>query len=206
MIIVVDYGRGNLYSIAQALSVLGAAHRITADAADVASASRIVLPGVGAFGDAMAALDRAGLVAPLRASAEAGTPILGICLGMQLLADESSEFGSHRGLGLIPGTVNRLPEGEMRIPNVGWRRLEWRDPAAEAAAGQAADSMVYFVHSFAFAPADPNHVVAHTRFNGATPAAIVRRGAVVGMQFHPEKSADGGLALIEWFLSSVDRD
>lgn len=204
MISVVDYGRGNLYSIAQALSALGVEHRISADPVDVASASRIVLPGVGAFGDAMAALDRAALVAPLQAAAASGTPILGICLGMQLLADESSEFGSHRGLGLIPGAVSRLPEGAMRIPNVGWRRLEWRDSVI-AAAGRMVDPMVYFVHSFAFEPNDPEQVVAHIRFNDATPAAIVRNGSVVGMQFHPEKSADTGLALLEWFLSGVDR-
>lgn len=200
MIIVVDYGRGNLFSISQALNVLGAEHRISADPEVIERADRILLPGVGAFGDAMAALNQARIVEPLRAAATAGTPILGICLGMQLLADKSEEFGAHRGLGLIPGVVKRLPQGAMRVPNVGWRCLEWRDDERRSRTGLSKEAMVYFVHSFGFDAADPSHVVASINFNGAAPVAIVQCGSVVGMQFHPEKSADAGLALMKWFL------
>ncbi len=203
MIVIVDYGRGNLFSISQALHVLGVEHSISADPADIAKANGIVLPGVGAFGDAMAALDRAQLVTPLRDAASSGTPMLGICLGMQLLANESSEFGEHRGLGLIPGTVHRLPTGHMRIPNVGWRALQWVTTEIPEAAGTSPDDMVYFVHSYGFNVENPDDVVASTHFNCAGPAAIVKRGAVVGMQFHPEKSAGTGLALIKWFLNGL---
>jgi glutamine amidotransferase len=203
LIVVVDFGRGNLFSISQALNLLGAEHSISADPADIAMADRIVLPGVGAFGDAMAALDRGRLVAPLRAAARAGTPVLGICLGMQLLADGSTEFGDHRGLGLVPGSVDRLSTGPMRIPNVGWRALQWRAGGAPDAAGVSLDAMVYFVHSYGFDAESSEDVVASTRFNDAAPAAIVKRGAVVGMQFHPEKSAETGLALLKWFLTGM---
>ncbi|MDD9905382.1 MAG: imidazole glycerol phosphate synthase subunit HisH [Rhodospirillaceae bacterium] len=203
MITIVDYGRGNLFSISQALHKLGAEHRVSADPSEIERAQGIVLPGVGAFGDAMAALERGDLVAPLRAAAESGTPVLGICLGMQLLADASSEFGAHRGLGLIPGTVDRLPAGAMRVPNVGWRALRWRQPDRLAARDLSSDSMVYFVHSYGFNAACADDVVADTMFNDATPAAIVKRGAIMGMQFHPEKSAETGLALIDSFLNSL---
>lgn len=203
MIVIVDYGRGNLFSISQALSILGAEYKVSEDQADLAAADGIVLPGVGAFGDAVRALERGALVAPLRAAASSGTPILGICLGMQLLADESSEFGSHRGLGLVPGKVRRLPAGSTRIPNVGWRRLDWDDDGTAEAAGVSPDDMVYFVHSYGFEAENSEDVVATTEFNGEGPAAIVRRDAVVGMQFHPEKSANTGLALINWFLNDL---
>lgn len=203
MIAVVDYGRGNLYSIAQALSHLGEPHEITADPARVAAADRILLPGVGAFGDAMAALTQRGLVEPLRRAAGNGVPLLGICLGMQMLVDESEEFGRHQGLGLIAGAVRRLPEGEgpdaHRLPNVGWRTLE---PRADDGllAGLPGKAMVYFVHSYAPRLADPAHVAATILFNGEHVPVIIRRGSILGFQFHPEKSGEIGLELIRRFL------
>lgn len=204
MIAVVDYGSGNLFSIGQALRHLGAAYEITADADHIAAAERVILPGVGAFGHAMDGLRSRGLVDPVRAVAQGGTPLLGICVGMQLLADRSEEFGRHDGLGLIPGTVRRLPEGgdakdAVRIPNVGWRSLSVA-PGDSLLAGTPPGSMVYFLHSFAPEPDEPRHVAATIDVNGANVAAIIRKDNVVGYQFHPEKSGEVGLGLLDRFL------
>ncbi len=192
MIAIVDYGRGNLFSLGQALLHLGAEHEITADPARIAAARTVMLPGVGAFGDAMSALRSLGLVEPLRAVAAAGTPLLGICLGMQLLATRSDEFGDHAGLDIIPGAVRRLPDGSgedrVRIPNVGWRTLR---PSGE---------MMYFVHSYAPFPDDPAHVVETIDVNGVAVPVMIRKGNVVGCQFHPEKSGPVGLALLARLL------
>lgn len=201
---VVDYGRGNLFSIGQALRHLGAAPDLTDDPAAVASASRIILPGVGAFGDAMESLRRRDLAAPLREAAARGTPLLGICLGMQMFTTASEEFGRHEGLNLVPGTVRRMPDApdgpsSVRIPNVGWRRLDPR-PASPLAMSGLADAMVYFVHSYALWPDDPVHVEATTDVNGTAVPAACRNGSIVGWQFHPEKSGPAGLALLGWFL------
>jgi glutamine amidotransferase len=185
---------------------------VTADPGTVAAAEGLILPGVGAFADAMAALTRAGLTGPIIRAAEAGTPLLGICLGMQLLFDRGTEFGESAGLGLIPGSVERLPEGnggpeETRIPNVGWRRLEangvpGRDDPLTAAIAPGA--MFYFVHSYVPAPADPADVLATIPVNGRGAAVMVRRANVAGCQFHPEKSAAAGLALLQGFLDWVE--
>jgi len=206
---VVDYGRGNLFSLARALDRVGASHVFTDDPAAVEEAECLILPGVGAFADAMGALGERGLVEPLRRAAASGTPLLGICLGMQVLATRGEEFGAHEGLGLIPGTVRRLPEGDggpesLRIPNVGWRSLSLRaaDPVLEHV---DAGTMFYFVHSFAPAVDDPAHVSATVAFNGADIAAVIRRDRVVGTQFHPEKSGPAGLALLHRFVAVAER-
>lgn len=204
MIAVVDYGRGNLFSLCQALRHFGADYQIVSEAGAIAAADRVILPGVGAFGDAAAALHERGLADVLRDIGRRGTPLLGICLGMQLLLDESDEFGSHQGLGLIPGPVRRLPDpiegsAEMvRIPNVGWRRLE-------ATPGGFLDnlaprSMVYFVHSYAAHPSDPSHIAATVPVNGLAATAVVHHRNLLGYQFHPEKSGELGLHLIRRFL------
>lgn len=196
-LVVVDYGRGNMFSLGQALNHLGHDFVTSADPAVIAAADRIILPGVGAFGDGMAALRDHALVEPIVAAARAGKPVLGICLGMQLLAIASEEFGTHRGLGLVPGVVRRLPEGGMRIPNVGWRKLE---ADAEDFVAGADGQMVYFVHSYALEPEDPSVVAATISFNGTHAVAAIRSGALFGMQFHPEKSGPVGLELIRTFL------
>jgi len=205
---VVDYGRGNLFSIARALDHLGVVHQVSEVPSGVAAAECIILPGVGAFGDAMQGLRERDLVGPLVASAKAGTPILGICLGMQVLVAQSEEFGLHEGLDLIPGTVKRLPEGggepgAIRIPNVGWRTLNGvrDDPVAGAP-----DEMYYFVHSFTPIVADKTHVVATIPVNGFEAAAIIRRDNIYGVQFHPEKSGPAGLALLHRFVSLAGED
>ena len=207
MIAVIDYGRGNLFSLSRALEHVGARHRVTADPEAVATAEGLVLPGVGAFGDAMAALARSDLIDAITDAARRGTPLLGICLGMQLLFRSSSEFGRHFGLDLIPGTVERLPRGrggreDLRIPNVGWRKPAlWRDDPLTAGVTQG--QMFYFVHTYVARPDDPETVVATIPVNGLDAAIMVRRGNVVGCQFHPEKSAAPGLGLLKRYVDVV---
>jgi glutamine amidotransferase len=203
MITIVDYGRGNLYSLGQALRHLGVPHRISEDPKHLADATRIIVPGVGAFGDAMAGLETRGLEEPIKNAAARGIPILGICLGMQMLATESEEFGLHRGLDLIPGRVSRLPEGSgddaIRVPNVGWRALR-PSPTDELVGDLQPDSMVYFVHSYVPFPTDAAHVAATIPMNGHDVAAITRNRNVIGYQFHPEKSGPVGLDLLRRFV------
>jgi glutamine amidotransferase len=206
---IVDYGRGNLFSVRQAVSRVGGTPRLTADPEVVASAPRLILPGVGAFGDAMAGLRALGLAEAVKRYAASGRPLLGICLGMELLLDESTEFGRHDGLGLIPGRVDRLPEpaagSREKIPNVGWCALTksdhgpaWRDSILSHI---KAGDFVYFVHSFAAYPADPRHRLADIVFAGRAIAAVVTRDNVSGCQFHPEKSGDVGLAILASFVN-----
>ena len=200
MITIVDYGRGNLFSLEQALLHLGAPCEVTGEAERVLASDGVLLPGVGAFRDGMEELRRRNLIDAIRWSAERGKPVLGICLGMQLLATRSTEFGNHEGLGLLDGVVDRLPEGdETRIPNVGWRLLK---PAAgcHLLAELPGTPMVYFLHSYAFYANDPADVALITEFNGHPVTAAVQRGNLMGYQFHPEKSGEVGLALIRRFL------
>jgi imidazole glycerol-phosphate synthase subunit HisH len=207
MIVIVDYGRGNLFSIGQAIRHLGFEYRITADRAAIEKADRIVFPGVGAFGDAMQGLRDRGLVEPLLAAADAGIPILGICLGCQLLLSRGEEFGNHQGLALIPGNVPRLPgpcEGDpaaIRIPNVGWRSIDLR-PGARVLRSVGSGQMFYFVHSYAPRPDRDADVLATISINGEDVPVVVQRENVVGVQFHPEKSGAAGLALLADFLGS----
>ncbi len=209
MINIIDYGHGNLYSIAQALTKIGAHAKISADARDIKAAERIILPGVGAFGAAMRELRERSLVSPLHAAATEGKPILGICLGMQLLAERSEEFGDHRGLGLIPGDIKLLPKALLedekagkgeRIPNVGWRALDVvkTDTIYEEISDQ---SMVYFVHSFRFCATQMADVTTTIPFNGQDVIASVRRNNIMGFQFHPENSGPRGLDLLRRFVS-----
>jgi glutamine amidotransferase len=210
-IVVVDYDRGNLFSVCQAVAKVGGRPRLSSSPAEVVAADHVILPGVGAFGDAMARLRAAGLDAALRSFAATGRPLLGICLGMELLLDESSEFGRHEGLGLIPGTVSRLPapvapRGE-KIPNVGWCRLlpvvdgvAWPDSLFH---GVKPGAYAYFVHSFAAFPRERAHRLADIAFGGREVAAAVASGAVTGCQFHPEKSGEVGLAILDAFVRSA---
>ncbi|PKO21701.1 MAG: imidazole glycerol phosphate synthase subunit HisH [Chloroflexi bacterium HGW-Chloroflexi-1] len=207
-IAVIDYGVGNLRNVYKALEAAGAAARVVTAPAELIGAAGIVLPGVGAFGDAAANLCAAGFEAPLLDAVAAGTPLLGICVGMQLLFDESEEMGCHAGLGIIPGQVLRFASDQrgpddrpMKVPQIGWNQLRHAG-ADPLLAGVSDGAYAYFVHSYYCAPADPAHIVATTDF-GITYASVVRRGNVWGIQCHPEKSQAVGLRILRNFVSVV---
>lgn len=196
MITVVDYGSGNLRSVQKAFEKLGAAARITADPQVVAESERLVLPGVGAFGDAMRALRDRGLVEPIVEHVRAERPFFGICMGLQLLFEAGLEGGRHEGLGLLPGEVVRfdLPAG-MKVPHMGWNTVRWRDGAA----GREPGGWYYFVHSFHARPRDGSDVAAVTDYGGEFVSAV-SRGRLFATQFHPEKSQAVGLRLLATFI------
>lgn len=197
MIAIVDYGMGNLRSVQKALERVGAQAEITAAPERVAAAAGVVLPGVGAFGEAMRNLERAGLVEPL-CQAAAARPFLGICLGQQLLFEESEELGYHRGLGLLPGRVARF-SGPLKVPHVGWNQVHIVQPSP-LLDGVADNSFAYFVHSYFVIPSDPALTLADTEY-GVRFASIVGRQSLFGIQFHPEKSQETGLRILASFAS-----
>ncbi len=206
---VLDYGVGNLLSVSRALEQCGARVAITSEATAILAANRVVLPGVGAFSDGMAALRTFGMDDVLRRVAAKGTPLLGICLGMQMLSDESEEFGVHSGLGLIPGRVVKIPASAvtgvpLKIPHIGWNELlmpiyrnSWQGSLlATVETGQA----VYFVHSFMAEPISPAHRLADCLYGGNVISAVIENDNVMGCQFHPEKSGEVGLQILKNFL------
>ncbi len=196
---IVDFGLGNLYSVARACAQVGLSASITSARAEVLGAEAVILPGVGAFGDAMANLRALDLLAVLQEVAFSGKPLLGICLGMQLLLSESQEFGHHQGLGLIEGQVLRLensgPGAEtVKVPQVGWNRLEQARPwQGSWLQGLAENEFMYFVHSFYCAPADPEVVLAQASYGPNRFCAALKKGNVQACQFHPERSGPAGL-------------
>jgi glutamine amidotransferase len=193
---VVDLGLGNLGSVMQALVRAGGEPRLSADALEIGRAARVVLPGVAAFGLGMERAQRLGLRAALDRALQRGAPVLGICLGMQILFEEGEEDGLRKGLGLLPGRVTRLPAG-VQVPHIGWQRLEMT-AASPLLAGDPAP-WAYFANSYRCeAAADVTQAVAD--HSGVRIAAVVGRGDVHGVQFHPEKSARGGEALLARFL------
>lgn len=200
MIGIVDYGMGNLRSLRNALDYVGLdAHVVTAPAA-MAEVSHVIVPGVGAFGRAMENLETKRFVPALRAHAAAGKPLLGICLGMQLLASVSAEFGETSGLGLVPGRVEAFePSTEFPVPHVGWNTLVVTKPHPIFARVKR-NVDYYFVHSFHMVCDDGTDVLATADY-GRPFSAVVGRGSVVGCQFHPEKSQQSGLALLEGFAA-----
>lgn len=203
MITIIDSGICNIGSVLTALDRVGAHYIVTTEAARVAEARALLLPGVGAFADGMAALRRHGLVEPIRAHADADKPILGICLGMQLLADSSEEFGDHQGLGLIPGRVRKLPAAPgLRVPNIGWCDMHVAR-GARLFAGMEDGASFYFVHSYVMDCADPADSVGTIDFGAHEVTVACQRGAVFGAQFHPEKSQDTGLAFLANFATMV---
>lgn len=200
MVTIVDYGSGNLRSVQKAFEHLGAAATITDDSHIVAAAERLVLPGVGAFGDAMRELRRRDLVAPIVAHVRADRPFFGICMGLQLLFDTGWEGGRHEGLGLLAGDVARfdLPAG-YKVPHMGWNTVTWRPGACPS--GCADGEHFYFVHSYHARPADESVVAAVADYGGPLCAAVAR-GRLFATQFHPEKSQAAGLRLLRAFLAS----
>lgn len=205
-IALIDYGMGNLSSVRNALTHLGAEVTVTASPDALRAASGVVLPGVGAFGEGMAHLNELGLAEVLRTEiAGAGKPLLGICLGMQLLLDESSEHGTHAGLGIVPGQVRRLAppphDPPFRVPHVGWNHV-----SAARTEGLFKDlpenDAFYFVHSYVCEPADAGVVAGWTE-HGERFASALEAGSVWAAQFHPEKSHRAGLALLKNWLEAV---
>tara|TARA_B100000965_G_scaffold363853_2_gene346972 strand:+ start:7343 stop:7975 length:633 start_codon:yes stop_codon:yes gene_type:complete len=199
MICVVDYGRGNLFSIGRALDVLGLDYFVSHDPDAVAASSRVILPGVGAFGDAMAKIRELDMLDPLHEIARRGDQIVGICLGAQMLATRSLEFGDHAGLDLIPGEVRRLPDpvdpSGTRIPNIGWRCVEACN-GYDMLGQLGHEPYFYFVHSFGVQCADPIDVLGSIIVNGEEIPAIIGCDNIYGFQFHPEKSGAVGLSLL----------
>ena len=202
MIAVLDYGIGNLRSAEKALQHLGADARLTGDPAEAAAATAVVLPGVGAFGPCMEALTASGLLPVVREAVAAGKPFLGICVGMQMLFDDSEEAPGVAGLGLLAGTVRRLSPG-VRHPHMGWNDVEVRNGSA-LFAGLPERPYLYFVHSYAPVPADPDVVTATTDYGGPVVAAV-ETGRLWATQFHPEKSAANGLAVLANFVKAAAR-
>jgi glutamine amidotransferase len=201
LIAIVDYGVGNLRSVQKALERVGAQAIITDDPAALEASAGVLLPGVGAFGDAIHNLHARRLVAPLLRQAERGKPLLGICLGMQLLFERSEEMGQHQGLGLLPGRVVRFPRSELRVPHIGWNQLHIVQPGLLD--GVQDGAYAYFVHSYYPIPEEPADVLATTDY-GLEFASVVGRGPIFGAQFHPEKSQEVGLRLLANFACLVD--
>lgn len=198
-ITVIDYGIGNLRSVTKALEFLGCQVTLTSDPNEVMRANKLVLPGVGAFGAGMRNLTQLGLVDAIRDAVQRGTPLLGICLGLQLLFDESEEMGRHEGLKLVRGKVVRFPEtNNIRIPHMGWNALKIRksEPLFK---GVPDGAMVYFVHSY-FPVPDDNSVIAATTEHGVEFVSAIAIDNIFGTQFHPEKSSKVGLQILRNFV------
>ncbi|MEW9702249.1 imidazole glycerol phosphate synthase subunit HisH [Paenibacillus sp. SI8] len=197
MIAIIDYGMGNLHSVSKAVERLGYEAVVTGDAEQILAADGAILPGVGAFGDAMEHLRESGLQDVVLRYAESGKPLLGICLGMQLLFSSSEEHGNHEGLGLLPGAVVRF-RGDYKVPHMGWNRLSYKQGDSPIFRG-IEEGHVYFVHSYHAKPERASDLLAVTDYHQPV-TAIVGKDNVYGMQFHPEKSGDIGMQLLNNFL------
>ncbi|HKG21162.1 MAG TPA: imidazole glycerol phosphate synthase subunit HisH [Blastocatellia bacterium] len=199
MIAILDYGVGNLRSVEKAFEAVGANALVTNDAGAISEAARLVLPGVGAFGECARRLRQSGLDRLVLEAAEAGKPLLGLCVGLQLMFDEGREFGVHEGLGLMRGRVVRFPETGLRVPQIGWNQIENIRPHP-LLDGLEGGAYFYFVHSYRVEADDEADVLAETEYGIHYPS-ICGRGGVVGVQFHPEKSQAAGLRLLANFAS-----
>ncbi len=205
MITIIDYGMGNLHSVKNAFDFLEIPAEISADREVIKHAEALLLPGVGAFPDAMRTLDEKGLSDIIREKANSGTPLLGICLGMQLLVDSSDEVTFTKGLGIIPGKCRKINAPGLKIPHMGWNDLMLDMPDCPLFADTKTNDYVYFVHSFCVDTENPEkHLAAHTVY-GENIAAVITNGKnVFGAQFHPEKSEKAGLAMLKGFADFVN--
>ncbi|MEA2904198.1 MAG: imidazole glycerol-phosphate synthase subunit HisH [Alphaproteobacteria bacterium] len=208
---IVDYGIGNLLSAARALSHCGADVELTGRPEAIAAADRLVLPGVGAFADCMRALAGHDVAVPVREFAASGKPLLGICVGMQMLFDSSEEFGEHPGLGLMPGCIKLIPDtttsgAQQKVPHIGWTSVQPMAGEEGTWAGSILEtsrpgSEFYFLHSYTAWPDQEAHRMADADYGGRRISAVVRNGNIYGTQFHPEKSGRNGLAVLARFLA-----
>lgn len=207
-LVVIDYGVGNLRSVYNALKALGVEPKISSDPKDLEKCDKALLPGVGAFGDGMKGLAERQLIDPIKDFVQSARPLLGICLGMQLLMSKSFEFGEHAGLNLIEGDVlgfkNRLNNNEydFKIPHIGWNEINRQKASWEKTvlAGLESGTKTYFLHSFYVVPKDPQHILAQTHYANKDFCSVVHKDNVYGCQFHPEKSSDVGLKILRNFL------
>lgn len=204
MVAIIDYGVGNLFSLKSSLAAIGADAQVTSDPSVIHSADRVILPGVGAFGDAVDKLRSLGLDEVVIDEAKSGKPLLGICLGMQMLLDKSYEYGEHRGLGLIHGEVRPIAEvipADLKIPHIGWNALKLKGEKSPIFKNINEGDFVYFVHSYYGAKCEEN-VIATAEY-GAELTAAVAKDNVFGCQFHPEKSGEVGLRILRSFCEEV---
>jgi glutamine amidotransferase len=201
MIAIIDYGMGNLRSVQKAFQKVGVEAVITDERETIESARAVVLPGVGAFGDAMTNLRSQDLVEPIERVVEQGKPLFGICLGLQLFFEESEEMGLHKGLGLFPGRVRRFDVG-LKVPHIGWNQVHIRrqSPLLD---GLADGSYAYFVHSYYVEPTEDDIILTTTDY-GLNFTSIVGRGTIFGIQFHPEKSQDVGMRILSNFVAMIE--
>ena len=198
MITIIDYGAGNLLSVANAVGFLGGEVKITGDADEVARADKLILPGVGAFGECMKKLRSLSLDEAIKSAAGRGAPLLGICLGLQMLFERSEEFGDHAGLGLLPGCVTRLKAGGLPLPHIAWTSIDVR--GGRLLRGIDSGEFFYFVHGYCVHAADVRDEAATAEY-GETFTAAAERNNIFGVQFHPEKSGERGLALLRNFMA-----
>lgn len=197
MVAIIDYGAGNLHSVKNALDFLGAESEITGDRNKIEKASHIILPGVGAFGDAMKSMEKSGLIETVKKAADGTKPFLGICLGLQLLFESSEESPGVEGLGIFKGSVVKIPDRGLKIPHMGWNNISLTKKSRILPDNEP---FVYFVHSYYIQPADKDVVSARTEYGEVLDIAV-ERGNVFATQFHPEKSGDAGMEILRRFLS-----
>lgn len=197
MITIIDYGAGNLMSVSNALDALGGKAKISGDADEIARADKLILPGVGAFGECMKKLREHGIDEAVKAAAAKGTPLLGICLGLQMLFERSEEFGDHEGLGLLAGSVTKLKSGGLPLPHIAWTSIDVH--GGRLLSGIESGEFFYFVHSYCAHAGDKRDEAASAEY-GETFTAAAERDNVFGVQFHPEKSGARGLAILKNFM------
>lgn len=202
MICVIDYGMGNLRSVSKALEKVGGEVRVSSNAKDLETAEKLVLPGVGAFGDGCVELRKRELFEPLRKRLLGGASFLGICLGMQLLFEESEENPGEPGLGIFQGRVKRFRTHEVKIPHMGWNEVKFKSACPAILRHEAQSEFFYFVHSFYPVPTDDSLVLATSEYGGEAFPALIGQGRLWACQFHPEKSQDAGLRLLKGFVHS----
>jgi len=201
-IILIDHGVGNLRSVEKALAAVGGEVQMTADPRGIQGAEKIVLPGVGAFADAMKGMKDRGLIEPVLNAVRDGTPLLGICVGMQMLFESSEEHGRHPGLGLLPGRVVRFRDPDLTIPQTGWNQIQPQRPNP-LLDGLAPNSYAYFNHTYYCAPERSEDILALTQY-GVAYASVVQRNNLYGVQFHPEKSQEVGLTVLSSFVHQIE--
>ncbi len=202
MIAIIDYGVGNLFSVEKAFTALGAEARITSQTTEIRRASKIVLPGVGAFGDCMKNLQDSGLIPAILKAVSDGVPLLGICVGLQILFEGSDESPGVAGLGLLPGRVRKIQAPSLKIPHMGWNSLEVRQPrqSVDLFKGLSEKPFVYFVHSYHAVPKDAKVITATCEYGEQITSAVAKEN-IQATQFHPEKSGDVGLCILKNFVT-----